>query len=440
MVVAAAAGGAGWSLDVAIARVGERTARNTSCGELEAVGTLTNSRRDADGERGRQHRGPPSGDPAPVTDRLLDPDEGDDRDPEREPEPEGEEPGAVEASPLRAQPEVDRPVVEVHAVAHEPERAQRRDPERGPDRPGDQHRRDDQRDEHRVQRETAAVEEVVALADDGPGSDEHAERDRAAGRDRDAHAPVGEPLAAGERDRQQRADQQLDRTRVGAVVHAGRVVPGGEQHRCEHRRAGRERPDDDGEAAARAAGPERHADEQQREHQVELLLDCERPEVLHRRGCGEQRGVRLVAEHEAPVRHIAQRTEPVARQPSGLVSVGDGQAVDRDPGQRDERGRQDAARPPGPEAAEGDPAAVVALLEQQGRDEEAGEGEEDADAEKAAGRPAEAGVEQQDTRDRQPSQAVERRHPRGIPPGSPHTGGGCHAPGRAKRGSNEPGC
>ena len=110
------------------AALGRCTALNTICGRARRRG-----------QAHEQQRRPPRPRPGtttagrqpvirrPVPDRLLDPEVRRDRDGDRQHHALTEERDAVEAGALGREPQEDRPVVQVHAVADEPERAQRRD-------------------------------------------------------------------------------------------------------------------------------------------------------------------------------------------------------------------------------------------------------------------------------------------------------------------------
>src|SRR6185312_9654851 len=78
--------------------------------------------------------------------------------------------------------------------------------------------------------------------------------------------------------------------------------------------------------------------------------------------------------------------------------------------QHQEERRQQAPGATEPEAPEVDHPAAAPLAEQDVGDQVAGEGEEDADPEQAAGRPAEAEVEADDRQDRDRAQAVQPWH------------------------------
>ena len=150
-----------------------------------------------------------------------------------------------------------------------------------------------------------------------------------------------------------------------------------------------------------------------RQHEVELLLDRQRPVVLHRRRCTEQRAVRLTREVEAPVRHVDQCAEQVDAS-CGAVRDEPAPVDDRHGGEAEECRRQQAPGAPRPEPAEGDRAGAVAFAQQQRGDQEARQREEHRHAEKAALGPPEPAVEQQHRADGEGAQPVERRQVRAV--------------------------
>ena len=150
---------------------------------------------------------------------------------------------------------------------------------------------------------------------------------------------------------------------------------------------------------------ERHEDE--RPDEVELLLDRQAPQVAQQRRIGGVVG--HVAEDLAPVAEVEQRPRQVASHVASRRRRADDQRDGGDHQQHHEEGRQQPAGPPQPELSEVDPAVALALLDQQGRDEEAGHDEEDLDADPPAGHPAEAGVVAEHDQHRQGPQAVEAR-------------------------------
>ena len=193
---------------------------------------------------------------------------------------------------------------------------------------------------------------------------------------------------------------------VGAVVHARRVAVGvvhqphqrGAGDRPEHQRT--EQP------AGLAADLLDGEAEDDRPHDVELLLDRERPEVLERRRPAEGVEVRLLGEDQEPVGRVGERCDDVAAEAGQLVRD-DHRGVDRHRGQHREQRGQEAAGPPHPEVRPVDGFGALPLLDEQGRDEEAADDEEDLDAQEAAGDPRHVGVVEQHRQHRDGPEAVE---------------------------------
>ena len=132
--------------------------------------------------------------------------------------------------------------------------------------------------------------------------------------------------------------------------------------------------------------------QQERPDDVELLLDRERPEVVERAFGFEAGEVGDVGEDLLPVVDVEDRRDDALAE---LVRLGG--AEDRHPGDDDrqhhEEGRQQAAGAGEPEGGQLDPTAGVQLRQEDVADQVAAEGEEDADAEHAAGGPVETKVE-----------------------------------------------
>ena len=278
-------------------------------------------------------------------------------------------------------------------------------------------RRDHQHGRDRERDEAAAVEEggvLVGLPDhqrdrDQAGDAEAVERVAGAGGDPRAQ------LAARPDHRQGRAEEQLEGARVGAVVDPrgveARVVEG----RHQDRRDQRQQQGGDGQPRPHPGGQRRLAHELDPEQQderpddVELLLDRQRPEVVERAGRGEAGEVGDVAEDQLPVADVEGRGDDAVAE---LLRLGG--AEDRHPGDDDdehrEQRRQQAPGAGEPEAAEPDVAAARQLREQDVGDQVAAEGEEDADPEQAAGRPAEAEVEGDHGEDGDGAQPVQPGH------------------------------
>ncbi len=142
----------------------------------------------------------------------------------------------------------------------------------------------------------------------------------------------------------------------------------------------------------RSRGQAQHRDQQQdRPHQVELLLDRQRPEVLqHGGGRGE---VVRALRHEAPVHERHERGERITEGLLGAGAVEHHEPHQRDRHEHHERRRQDAAHPPCQEAAEPDASRLRDLAQQHRGDEEARDDEEDVHPDEAAARPGQGVIE-----------------------------------------------
>ncbi len=216
---------------------------------------------------------------------------------------------------------------------------------------------------------------------------------------------VGPPAAA-EGHREQRPGDQLVEPGLGAVVGVVGV------HERPHHLGGhgqREEPEQhlhgDPRAAPLALG---EADQQQREEEVELLLDRQRPEVQERAD-PDLRGREVVValEQEPPVRDVQQGRLGVPHQrgpPDGREHHhGDGAGGQH----HEERGREQPADAPVVEVREVQPPGVRQLLEQDGGDEEAREDEEEVHPDEAAGEHAHPGVEEHHEIDGQAAHPVQ---------------------------------
>ena len=130
---------------------------------------------------------------------------------------------------------------------------------------------------------------------------------------------------------------------------------------------------------------ERREDEQERPAQVELLLDRQRPEVLHR----ARRAVRLEVvdrvPRELPVL-VVERARPdlgggVRQSRRGQHQAGGHPGH----GQHQRRGGHQPLGPPAPELKQPDPAGLAVLAQHVTGDQEPGDHEEDVHAGEAAG-------------------------------------------------------
>ena len=225
-------------------------------------------------------------------------------------------------------------------------------------------RRQQQCGRHGEHEEAAAVDALVVVVHGDERVDHGGERD-------DAHRvePAPGPRAVPGRHRrrlpgegEQHADEQRSGARIGAVEDPRGVRTRPVQRPHQGRRADRaER--DQGRQGGAAEQP--HADqEERRPEQVELLLDRQRPQVAQQRRPAELGEIALVAEDETPVRDVEDRREGIAAQTDELSALERRADRQADREQR-EQGRQQSPRAPGPETAQGDPAAVLELGDQQ---------------------------------------------------------------------------
>ena len=194
--------------------------------------------------------------------------------------------------------------------------------------------------------------------------------------------------------REQHPGGQLVDPRPGGVVGVRRVgagVPDLEGHRAGDD-GGQHEQDDHGVPAQAQQEQQR-----QRQHDVELLLDRERPEVQERAGAHRvAREVVAAVGDEVPVREVHQRGLGVAHHAAALRCAGD-EELDRGRDDDDQhRRRQQPSYPPGVEPPEPERAAPVDLGPDHVRDQEPRQHEEQVD-------PDEATVER-------PDPAVEQHH------------------------------
>jgi hypothetical protein len=160
------------------------------------------------------------------------------------------------------------------------------------------------------------------------------------------------------------------------------------------------------------------AQQQERPDDVELLLDGERPQVRQRGAAAVERvdPVGAVGERDA---QLAERSAQVDRVAAARAArrggeprrVVEDQEHRRPHGEHDEERREQPAGPARVEQRQGDAALSAQLVEQHGRDEEAGEHEEDVQTDPPAReRTVGAGeVVGHDPDEGQSSQAVEGR-------------------------------
>ncbi|WZH51737.1 MAG: hypothetical protein PIR53_17175 [Nocardioides alkalitolerans] len=200
--------------------------------------------------------------------------------------------------------------------------------------------------------------------------------------------PVGQAGAGTGGDGQQRARGELPGPGGGGEVRRGRrrrrhVEGPGEGAGGQDHHGGAQGPT--GAVRRRTARREpQHHGEERRPGDVELLLDRERPEVLERggRAVGAEVVDRLGG--DVPVAGEHQRPGGVDGRVAGPRGAEDEAAGPDGHREHEHRGREEAAGSAGVEGPERDRAGALVLAEQQAGDEEAGDDEEDVDADEPA--------------------------------------------------------
>ena len=224
-------------------------------------------------------------------------------------------------------------------------------------------------------------------------------RDQAGGRRRPAEHHDG----------QEGADEELARASVGPVVEAVGARPASKSTPWwppRPRPRSRGRPSED---LRRTGWPAQQQGHRHREDEVELLLDRQRPEVLHRGRAAEEVARRSRSlTMKCQLRDLAPGRRP--RRRGGRRAAAGGHRSHRRATTRARAsagGGEQASEPAPPEPAEVDRPPRVVLAEQQRGDQEAGQREEEGDAEEAAGNARDLGVEQQHRAHRQGADTVE---------------------------------
>ena len=229
-----------------------------------------------------------------------------------------------------------------------PSEAQR-PPAQGPrDRPGPGvHRGCDHRDRRdREEEEPAPVEEGRLAGHRGPREGQGHDAGEAGDLDGASATVSARRTTDHECRRERSAHEDRGGARVRPVVRAC-LVGGVEEPRHEDGRRHRADERDDEHRAGRPASPPRHEpDEDERPHQVELLLDRQRPRVLQRRRGLEQRPVVLVGEGGPPVRGVPDGGQRVAADLLELDRAREHDAVERDAHEQ-ARDRQGGVAAPG---------------------------------------------------------------------------------------------
>ena len=216
---------------------------------------------------------------------------------------------AVNAGALGREDEIHRPVPEVRAVAHHPERAQRRNGQQPSNEAlGPRNRTRDQHERRELgEPEATSVEQKIATVDRRPGPAERREREDAGRVEKARGRATLHGRARGDA-RERGAGEDRGRARVGAEVDAHRPLGVEERDHREHRQ--KCETDRRRKQRSHAEAPE-HENDDQRPDDVELLLDREAPGVLERRRRQEELPVALVREDRAPVRDVSERRERV---------------------------------------------------------------------------------------------------------------------------------
>ena len=358
----------------------------------------------------REHANAPPGQRA-AADGHLDEEVGGDRDRKRDGDAHDGELPAVEARARLVEPHEHRPVPEVEAVADEADPAQRRERQRDGDRPA---RRMCGCGQHDHAATPAASSPPWSRNASWPSRKIHSQA---------SHATAARPatssatrvifeLCPPERHGGGEPGAEQDRrcARVGAEVRAAVVCARRAERDRERTEANR--PDDcnDEHARGKRESAQRQHDEpkqEERPHQVELLLDRQAPGVVERRWRTEDRTVVVTVEDLAPVRDVPNRRKCVAADLVELAGLGDERRKRRNAGEHEEQRGQQTPRPASPERRELDRAGLLALGQQEAGDQETRENEEEVDAEVPAGQVP--SVKEDDRDDGSATRAVERR-------------------------------
>ena len=153
--------------------------------------------------------------------------------------------------------------------------------------------------------------------------------------------------------------------------------------------------------------PSQH-DGDQRDDDVELLFDRERPVVQDGRRRVEAGAVPVAVEDESPIGHVREAGDDVAAQVGQLIGVGPPRRGHGSQGQTGQCGRQQAPEAPVPEMSRARPGArSLPLTQQEVRDQEARQGEEERYPEKAAGQQTVVEVVDDDREHRDAAQPIE---------------------------------
>ena len=178
----------------------------------------------------------------------------------------------------------------------------------------------------------------------------------------------------------------------------------------EHRHHQRRRHgDEEVTTVAQPGAADRHrGNEDQRPHEIPLLLDGQRPEMAQQRRVGRGE-IRCPAQDLAPVADVENRPRQVPLQCRLLFWRAEQRSPDRHRDEHREHGRQQSPSPAQPELFETDPLLLLALVEQERGDQVAGDDEEHLDSEETARHPPEAAVIEHHCHDADRAEPVEAR-------------------------------
>ena len=306
-------------------------------------------------------------------------------------------------------PEVDA----IGVTSHPGERRQGEEPGEKP--VGDEKGRDEDDGEQRREQHATVVEEGGLCGEKHHHGDERQEGDDArevvAARGR-GQGPLG-PLPHGPRKGQPGAQEQRERTGVGAIVDAAGILARTVEHCHGDGRGEREH---QGEDALQLAGTA-VAVEQEHEHDgpddAELRVDAQVPQVGGGRRCTKRVEVGHVAQDVAQVLEEPQRGQEVGAQ-LGEQHVVEDDAEHHHDEQHERHRRPDALEATEPEVADqlvGGRALALAARHG-GGDDIARQHEEHDDAQMAGGKPGHLEVVEDDGEDRQDPQTVKLVHAR----------------------------
>ena len=289
-----------------------------------------------------------------------------------------------------------RPVPQVHRVRADADPAQRRHAEYRRQPPAARPPRVQRRGRDRGEQQAAGIDRGFSSGEmpERQGENKHARHSRQI----QPPGPDGGQLAQREGESKRRAEQQRGCVGVGAVIHEGRIGRSVENRHRHRRSKGAEERDRD---------PRTHAvmtkDEKPQNggpHQIELLLDGERPQMLQWRQRTEALEVRHVVQDLIPVAGVSDRGEQGGAQFGAAGRLDDrGGRAHRQQHHRERR--QQATSPADPEVTQ-----PRSLPGEQVGDEETAQHEEHVDAEKTAAERVQVFVVTHDGEDRDRAHAI----------------------------------